>query len=507
MRAIPAVLTVLAMTVAGGPALAQTPDPNAYSGVPVTDEKVQAAVAGLDDMVAAMMKDTGIPGVAVSVVYKGVPVYQKGFGTTSISEGTPVDADTAFQVASVSKSVSASVVASVIGDGDISWDTRAHKLLPEFELSDSWVTRKTTLGDLFAMRSGLPHQAGDDLEELGYSRMQIIKRFRLLPLSPFRGQSLYTNFGLTAAAQAVARAEGVKWEKLAAKRIYEPLGMTRTTSLFRQFKAQANHATLHVKADGQWVPTGLRKEQAQAPAGQVSTTANDFAKWMIMWLNDGQYNGRQVVDKAALAQARTPRILNAEVASPNDRPSFYGYGIGLRVDATGHTREGFSGAFSQGASTHFSLVPSEDLGIAVFTNAFPIGAAEGLAYTFLDRVEFGSNPIDWMAVWAAQVSAALAPAPGPFGKDLPRKTGKASRPLKAYAGTYRNDYYGRVSVKAEAGGLIATVGPKKFPLSLVPYGGNLFASQDGTPMAKFTARTVELAVLRAPGNEVFTRVR
>lgn len=96
--------------------------------------------------------------------------------------------------------------------------------------------------------TGIPHEAGDDLEELGYDRMQIIERFPYLPRSPFRDQSRYTNFGLTAAAEAVARSQGVPWEELAAQRIYEPLGMTRTTSVFEEFMAQDNRATLHVPA-------------------------------------------------------------------------------------------------------------------------------------------------------------------------------------------------------------------------------------------------------------------
>lgn len=507
------VVSVLATAALVTPALSAEPDPASFSAVPVTKEKVDAAIADLDARVATVMRDTGIPGMAVSVVYQGVPVYQKGFGVTEVGTDNRVDAETAFQVASVSKSVSTSVVAAAMKGGSLSWDDRAARLLPQFRLSNRWVTRHTTIGDLFAMRTGLPHQAGDDLEELGYSRMQIIKRFHLLPLEPFRNQSLYTNFGLTAGAQAVARAKGVAWEDLAARRVYTPLGMSRTTSRYKEFMQQTNRATLHVQSEGQWVPTGNRKEQAQAPAGQVSTTANDFARWMIMWLQNGQYEGKQIVDAAALAQARTPRILTALPAGPTDRPSFYGYGIGLRTDSTGRVREGFSGAFSQGAAAHFTLLPAEELGIAVFTNAFPIGAAEGLAYTFLDRAELGENPIDWMTVWEAYLAAALQPEPGPFDTDLPRQTGKPAASLRSYAGTFRSDYYGRLTLKQIKGGLLATIGPKRVEFLLTPYGGNVFAMQGSSvPAARFSrangeVRTVELAALQAPGNAVFRRVR
>jgi CubicO group peptidase (beta-lactamase class C family) len=513
-------------------------NPDAYSAVAVSADDVDAAIAQLDDAVAATMEDTGIPGMAVAVVYQGTPVYTKGFGVTDVDTGAAVNADTAFQVASVSKSVSTSVVASVVSDGAVAWDDPVVEHLPEFALSDPWVTANTTLGDLFAMRSGLPHEAGDDLEELGYDRAQIIEKFRYLPLEPFRDQSLYTNFGLTAAAEAVARSQGVAWEQLAADRVYRPLGMDRTTSVYAEFLAQDNRATLHVPGDDGWVANGNRAEQAQAPAGQVSTTANDFARWMIMMLNDGEYQGTRVASAEALNQAHIPRVASEEQTDPAARTPFYGYGLGVRTDATGRVRYGFSGAYSQGAAAHYSLLPSEDLGIAVFTNAYPIGAAEGLAYSFLDSVELGENPIDWFDVMGQKFSAALAgggAAEG--GEELPEFTGEAAQPLADYAGTYDNVYYGpaQVVVAGDGTGLVVTVGPKRYEFALVPFNGNVFGTPTGqsaagesaageaaaagesaaagagagvAPVAEFGVaadgtRTLELAALQAPGNSVF----
>jgi CubicO group peptidase (beta-lactamase class C family) len=105
---------------------------------------VDAAIVDLDARVATVMRDTGIPGMAVSVVYKGMPVYQKGFGVTEVGTDNRVDAETAFQIASVSKSVSTSVAAAAMKGGSLSWNDRAARLLPQFRLSNRWVTRNTT---------------------------------------------------------------------------------------------------------------------------------------------------------------------------------------------------------------------------------------------------------------------------------------------------------------------------------------------------------------------------
>ena len=76
--------------------------------------------------------------------------------------------------------------------------------LPWFALSDPAVTPMVTVGDMYSHRSGLPDHAGDMLEDLGYDRRHVLEQLRQLPLDPFRISYAYTNFGLTAGAEAVA---------------------------------------------------------------------------------------------------------------------------------------------------------------------------------------------------------------------------------------------------------------------------------------------------------------
>jgi CubicO group peptidase (beta-lactamase class C family) len=293
--------------------------------------------------------------------------------------------------------------------------------------------------------------------------------------------------------------------------------MTRTTSVFDEFMAQDNRATLHVPSDDGWVVNGNRAEQAQAPAGQVSTSANDFATWMIMMLNEGKHDGSQVVDAEALAEAHIPRVATEEQTDPAARTPFYGYGLSVRTDSTGRVRNGWSGAYSQGAATNFTLLPSEELGIAVFTNAYPLGMAEGLTLSFLDSVELGENPIDWFAVMSERFEAALSGegAESDSGEAIPERTGQAALPLERYVGTYDNVYYGPLTVTADGdGALVATVGPNRTELALVPFAGNIFGTPDGAggviPAAEFTTSdgqvaTLELAALQAPDNSVFRK--
>ena len=126
-----------------------------------------------------------------------------------VGKSEPVNPDTVFQLASVSKPIGATVVAALVADEKISWDSKISDLDPTFAMYDPWVTREITIRDMYAHRSGLPEHAGDLLEDLGYDRAQVLYRLRFQkPESSFRTNYAYTNFGLTEAAVAAAKRMG-----------------------------------------------------------------------------------------------------------------------------------------------------------------------------------------------------------------------------------------------------------------------------------------------------------
>jgi len=198
--------------------------PNEAAALPIPAGQVDQAVSQLDTLAANLMTSSGTPGMAVAVVHGGETIYAKGFGVRAVGSPQTVDADTVFQLASMSKSVGATVVAQQIGAKRVQWDTPVQTWLPGFALAAPYVSQHVTIGDLYAHRSGLPDHAGDLLEDMGYDRTQVLQRLRYLPLKPFRNNYDYTNFGLMAAAQAVATAAGTDWATLSEQSIYQPLG-------------------------------------------------------------------------------------------------------------------------------------------------------------------------------------------------------------------------------------------------------------------------------------------
>jgi CubicO group peptidase (beta-lactamase class C family) len=446
----------------------------------VTPQNVEAALPELEKLAEQTLKRTGVPGMAVAVVYRDRVAYLKGFGVRQAGAEGPVDADTVFQLASVSKPLASTVVAVLVGEGVIGWDDRVIDRDPSFRLYDPWATREVTLRDLLCHRAGLPEHGGDLLEDLGYDRAEVLHRLRYLkPASSFRSRYAYTNFGYTAAAVAAARAAGKSWEDLAADKLYRPLGMKSSSSRFADYAAADNRARLHVRVEGKWVARYVRDPDAQSPAGGASSTARDLARWMRLQLGGGKFEGKQVVAAAALGETHRPQIISRPPENPaEDRAGFYGLGWNVNYDEAGRVRLGHSGAFDLGAATAVTLLPSENLGIVVLTNAAPIGVPEAISASFLDLVLKGKVEKDWVGVFERAFAALFKPAYG-TATDYSRPPARRSPALasEAYLGRYRNDYFGDLDVADKDGTLVLRLGPKKTSFALRHWSRDVFVYQ------------------------------
>lgn len=434
-----------------------TPPASAANTSPVPSAQVDAAVAKLDDMAADVMKRSGIPGMAVAVVRDGRVVYAKGFGVRRVGSPERIDADTVFQLASLSKPIAATVVAELVGRGVVSWNTPAVSRLPGFRLSDPVVTQQVTIGDFFAHRSGLPATAGDKLEDLGFDRATILQRMRDVPLLPYRTTYGYANFGLTAGAEAAANAAGVEWATLSDRTLYQPLGMKVTSSRFADFMQRANRATPHVKSDGTYQALYQRQPDEQSPAGGVSSSVSDVAQWMSLIVQNGTYGGRILVTPEALLPAISEQIANSKPEDPSVRPNFYGYGFNVARTSAGRVKLSHSGAFMLGSGTAFTAIPAAGVAIVTLTNAAPVGAAETVNLSFEELIESGTTR-DWFPLLAQRFLEFYDPEGSLAGQSPPSQP-IAALGSNAYTGTYTSSYYGNAMVQDSGSGLVLKMGP------------------------------------------------
>jgi CubicO group peptidase (beta-lactamase class C family) len=491
---------------------------SAQGGVQVTAAQVQKAIEELDKLAQKELENNVVPGLAIAVVFQDKMVYAKGFGVREVGKPETVDENTVFQLASVSKPLGATVVAALVGEGKITWDSKLSQLDPTFELYDPWVTREITIRDTYAHRSGLPEHSGDLLEDLGYDRAQVLYRLRFYrPASSFRSHYAYTNFVMTEGGVAAASAYGLTWEDASEQKLYKPLGMDATSSRYSDFVARTNKALGHVLVAGKWVHKFQREPDAQSPAGGASSSAHDMAKWLRLQLAHGTFDGKQIVAENALAETHHPHILRG--FSPLDGlPNFYGLGMNVSYDQQGRLRLNHSGAFALGAATHVHMVPSEQLGIVVLTNAYPIGVAEGLGQTFIETALYGTPTRDWLALFK-QLFANPSTVGVVVGTDYSKPPTSPTPALRndAYLGTYTNDYFGAIIVIEKDGALAIVEGPRGMTFALKHYDRDIFTYETGGENAAgmtgviFTlgadgkASTVLVENLNVRGEGTFTR--
>jgi len=176
----------------------------------VDPAQVRAHLPAFEQYVTQSQARTGVPGLSIAVVSGDQVVYLQGFGVRQIGQAATVTPDTVFQLASLSKPVSSTVVAGLVGRGAVGWDARIAKLIPGFRMSSPDTTARVTVRDMLSHQSGLPEYAGDVLVDVGFNRHELMRRTRYITLeAPLGTHYAYSNVGYTIGAAAAARPTGI----------------------------------------------------------------------------------------------------------------------------------------------------------------------------------------------------------------------------------------------------------------------------------------------------------
>ena len=447
---------------------------------------------------------SGVPGMAVALVNHDKVVYMRCFGITNITTRQPVTPDTRFQLASISKSFASSVIASMVGDGEFTWDDRVSSIYPAIRFSDPWITEHLTFRDLLSHRTGLPEYAGDELWDLNFSRSDIISRLWLIPISgDFRSSYAYANIDITMAAEAAAWKAGTSWDDLIREKIFVPAGMMNTSSRFTDYMTAEDHADTYFMDDETRLTNMVVDTDPNSPAGGVSSTINDMVRYVRLQMNEGTIDRKQVIAADSVHETHKPQIIKE---FNNGSLDAYGFGWEIFLD-DGQYRVEHGGELSSGVSTFVCFYPGEKKAIIILTNGFPNGhiLKKAMINGLDDLIRVGSVQKDWYGEIeklvmekmqpGASVVIPLAPLP-PAPEDA-----SLSWPLVTYTGLYTQDYYGLVRIEMNETGLNAYLGPNNSLVSLDPYDKNTFTIQGSGTEVNFivdtsgTATSVHFAML------------
>jgi len=423
-----------------------------------------APPADLDAYVARSMKTFDVPGMAVAVVKDGKIVLTKGYGLRKLGDSTPVDEFTMFAIGSNTKAFTTAALATLVDAGKLSWDDHVYERLPDFVMYDPYVSHEMTIRDLLTHRSGMGLGEGDLLfwPHSTYTRDEIIHKLPFMkPHSSFRSHYAYDNLLYMTAGQIIPAVTGTSWDNYIREHIFEPLGMKHSVVTNKDFKAGDDYATPHSCVDGKLQVIPLEDLDNVGPAGAINSSAADMARWVQLQLNRGKFadrDGRLFSERQSHEMWSPQTILNVGDPPPplsGLKANFadYALGWGLR-DYHGRKLVGHTGGVA-GFVSRVMLVPGENLGVVILTNAEETSAFDAILYHVLDHY-LQLPPTDWIAAFKEvddqerkEAAEAMKKAEGTRAAES-----KPSLPLEKYAGIYNDAWYGPITIHTENGGLV-----------------------------------------------------
>ena len=426
----------------------------------------QAALPGdLDSYIANSMRTFEVPGMAVAIVKDGKIVLAKGYGVRKLGDPTLVDEHTMFGIGSNTKAFTTAALAGLVDAGKLSWDDPVYQRLPGFVMYDPYVSHEMTIRDLLTHRSGMGLGEGDLLfwPQSTYTREEIIYKLRLLkPASGFRILS-YDSLLYLAAGQVIPAVTRTSWDDFIRQRIFLSLGMNNSNVSISAFKPGDNTAFPHERVDGKLQVIPFEALDNIGPAGSINSCAADMAKWVQLQLNRGKFadrDGRLFSEQQAKEMWSPHTILPIDDPPPplaGLKPTFAAFALGwVLQDYHGRKLVGHPGIIS-GFVSRVTLVPEENLGVVVLTNAEEEGAFDSVLFHVLDYY-LHLPPTNWIAAFKSvkdtqekEAAETIKKAEGTRAAES-----KPSLSLEKYAGVYTDAWYGSITIRQENRSLVIT---------------------------------------------------
>lgn len=340
-------------------------------------------MVNFDTYVQSVMAESPTPGLALAIVNAEKILYMKGFGVRKIGASEPVDANTAFRLASVSKGFAAVLAGLYVRDSLLHWDDRVTQYLPDFALRDPNNTRELTIRHVLSHTSGLLSHTYDSLIEDNLELEEMTPQLREVPVNCAVGKCYaYQNVVYSLIDPVLATVTGKRYEDLMAERIFKPLGMTTASMSKAALLATNNYASPHVMRRAGWRVAEIKDTYySVAPAAGVNASVHDMALWLHALLGGmPEVLPAEVVSEVSEPLIVTPR--EKRRFNWNRRIRSAHYGMGWRIfDYAGHKMVYHSGGV-RGYLSQVAFLPEEKIGIVVLQNSWN---SSPFVYEFFDR--------------------------------------------------------------------------------------------------------------------------
>lgn len=478
--ALSALLTIVLLALVAGTAL------NAQ------DKAWDKKLKGFDAYMAKVVKDWNVPGIGVGIVAGDKLVFVKGYGYRDYGKKLPFTDTTLFQIASNTKLFTAVAAGMLVDEGKLTWDKPIRESVPAIRFYNDELNNTVTLRDMLAHRTGITRH--DSIwYKSSFTRKELFEKTKYLePSAPIRQTFLYNNLMYAAVGYIIELQSGKTWEDFVRARLFGPLDMPGTVFSVDEMQKSPDHAVPYTEKRDSFdlyeIPI-YSEQGGVGPCGAIISNITDISHWLTALMNEGRYQGKQVIPADVLKATLEPAIGFPNVmAESMDYWELLNSAYGMARETAsyrGHLLTSHGGDLP-GLHSQVSFMPKEKLGVIVFVIGNHCSQLYDLVSWNLYERLLGLNETPWSARMLERRlkgKKAGTEARAKAGADrVPNTT--PSHKLSDYAAEYENDAYGVLKIAFEGAGLQCDFHGIKLPLTHFHY--DRFDSPDDEQYGKFS---------------------
>ena len=328
------------------------------------------------DSIFSSLKSSSAPGAAVLVIHHGEPVFRRGYGVTDLRTLRPIDAETDFRLASVSKQFTAMCIMLLVHDGKLHYDDHLTDFFPEFPAYG----RPITIRNLLNHTSGLPdyediltrqypHTPDDQIPQIHDAAVLKLLGQQTASKFPAGSKWEYSNSGYVVLGLIVEKVSGKPFGEFLEERIFTPLHMTGTLAYEKGKNVVPHRAYGHTREKGGWRETDQSSTSATLGDGGIYTSLDDLVKW------DLALRDHTLLTDAEMRPALT-FVGPTNGPAKNQDGSPVSYGFGWYVDPYHGRKRMWHSGETVGFRSVIQRFPDEELTVIVLANRTDLNTIE-----------------------------------------------------------------------------------------------------------------------------------
>ena len=405
----------------------------------------------LDTYIKREMVRWNLPGLAIAVVKDGKVILMKGYGYADLEKKTPVTENTEFQIASNSKAFTGTSVALLEHFGKLKLDDLVKSYLPYFKMQDDYLTNHVTIRDMLSHRIGYETFQTDLLNwACTKTRKELVQNMaNVTPRYGFREKYGYCNMGFVTAGEVILAASDTTWDDYLKYHFFNPLGMTRTGTTYDNFIKSPNASKAYTLLNGNLIEITPSKIDNIGAAGSITSNVNDLSKWVMMQLNNGKYNGKQIIPMQVIQQTRGSNTIVDMGRGVGNNFNTYGLGWFLK-DKYGKKVVTHDGG-AVGFLSKTVLIPEEKLGYVILTNSDAQYLFEAIDSQIMS--DLNNQPYVNVSAFYFNGFKMGYDKEQEEIKQLKKEVASYKASADAYkklAGVYSNKVYGKITIEAKS---------------------------------------------------------